>query len=781
MSAPPGGPVVSARTGTVPRANTVGRTDIAGRAASLVRPVSADTAPPNAAPLARVVRFGHVTLRVPAGWPVISLTAHPKTCPRLNRHAVYLGTPGPDPSCPAQLLAGKTESVQVLAINPASPDVRAASRRTVVGGLAALTNPDSSVTHTIIDILPAAGVEISLSYGSDAALVRAIQASVKIAAGARAREDMTTVIPAPIPAAAQQSLYQGAGFDTCAAPSAGTMRQWLASPYRAVGIYIGGVNSACAQANLTAGWINTIQQEGWHYFPFYVGLQASCVEAYGDATIVTGKAGSEGAAAASNAVQQARDLGIPAGTPLIYDMEAYGTGCSSQVITFLSAWDAGVNAAGYQAGVYESFSNIGDLIGAQGKMVEPDVIHYADWDGQATTKSSYMPSTMWTNHQRLHQYTGPSNLTWGGATLNVDLDELDVNLGGQSAPPPPAPPLPLFRLVIAMNSNGGAEWFARGANGTIRHAWQHPLGTTEWTPTVAVGESPSNLVSNPAVTADQDGRLTLFALNRGGQVIHAWQHEGAPNDWLWGGPTGSGDPGRLTGDPAATSGTGGIVAVFAETGSGTVLTTRQTAANDDTLWTGWTSIGGSCAGSPVAYTTDGTPQVFCVTKTDALAVTAQVAGDWQPWQTVPGLAGLTGVPAVTSSGGASEVFVSTSAGRVEAARQASPASGWTPIAGPPASQKVGASPAVTSWPGGGFAVFAELADGQAGYSVQPTAGAATWSSWLPLGTTVVGVPAAWVNSFGSPAAAVLDGSRQVAIANYTGGAWTAWLDMGAGF
>jgi hypothetical protein len=761
------------------RASTGARADIAGLATSISRAAPLT----GTGPLTRVVRFGQVTLRVPGAWPVISLAASPKTCPRLNRHAVYLGTPGPDPSCPAQVLTGKTESVQVLTINPASPDVRAASKRTVIDGSAALTNPDSPVTHTIIDILPAAGVEISLNYGRDPALVHAIQASVRIAARSRARQDMATVVPAPIPAAAQQSLYQGAGFDACAAPSAGTMRQWLASPYRAIGIYIGGVNSACAQANLTAGWIDAIQNEGWHYFPFYVGLQASCVEAYGDATIVTGKAGAEGTAAASDAVQQARDLGIPAGTPLIYDMEAYGTGCSSQVITFLSAWDARVDAEGYQAGVYESFSNIGDLISAQGKMVEPEVIHYADWDGQATTSSSYMPSTMWTDHQRLHQYAGPNNVTWGGVTMNVDLDELNVDLGGQSAPSPPspAPPPPLFRLVIAMNSNGGAEWFARGSNGTIRHAWQHPLGTTDWVPTTAVGESPSDLASNPAVTNDQDGRLTLFALNRSGQVIHAWQHQGAPNDWLWGGPTGSGNPGNLAGDPAATSGPGGIVAVFADTPSGTVMTTQQAAPNDDTGWTGWTSIGGSCASSPVAYTTGGTAQVFCITKTHALAVTAQAAGGWQPWQTVPGLAGLTGVPAVTSSGGTSELFATTSAGRIEAARQASPASAWAAIAGPPAGQQVSASPAATTWPGGGFAVFAKLAGGQAGYSVQPSGGAATWSRWIPLGTTVVGVPAAWVNSFGSPAAVVLDGSREVAIANYTDDAWTTWLEVGAGF
>lgn len=240
-------------------------------------------------------------------------------------------------------------------------------------------------------------------------------------------------------------------------------------------------------------------------------------------------------------------------------------------------------------------------------------------------------------------------------------------------------------------------------------------------------------------------------------------------DWLWGGVTGSGNPGKLTGDPAATTAPCGIVAVFTDTTRGALMTTTQLAPNDNTGWTQWSSIGGSCASSPVAFTSGGTVQVVCITKTHALAATAQTAaGGWQPWQTVPGLAGLTGVPAVTSSGGTSEVVASTGSGLIEAARQTSPASDCSAIAGP-AGQKVSGSPTVTTWPGGGFAVFAKLASGLVGYAVQPGGGAPGWSSWMPLGTAVIGVPAAWVNSFGSPAAAVLDGSRKVAIANYANG------------
>src|SRR5690349_21727117 len=67
------------------------------------------------------VTFNGVTFRVPAAWPVIRFARHPRACPRLDVHAVYVGTPGPDPACPAGLV-GKTDAVMVgpMAARPAA-------------------------------------------------------------------------------------------------------------------------------------------------------------------------------------------------------------------------------------------------------------------------------------------------------------------------------------------------------------------------------------------------------------------------------------------------------------------------------------------------------------------------------------------------------------------------------------------------------------------------------------------------------------------------------------
>jgi hypothetical protein len=377
----------------------------------------------------RTVTFGGVSLRVPPSWPVRNLTQHPGICPRLDQHAVYLGRPGPDPACPPSA-QGKTEAVQIQSVSQPSPDVIQATVPAVIGGKTARTNGDAAVTHTIVDVLPGAGAEVSLSYGQDPALARRIQATIKISTASRAATTpQAPVTPQATPRAApRQRLYQGGGFDACTAPSTATMTSWLASPYRAVGVYIGGVNRACAQANLTAAWIATIQAMGWHYFPMYPGLQASCAKQPGVAKISPTQAAAQGRASGQDAAAQARALGIPTGTPLIFDMEAYRN-CGPEVITFLNGWDRALHNHGYRAGVYESFSNVGDLIAAAGTMTEPDVINYARWDARATTLSAYMPVTMWPGHHRVHQYRGGHHETWGGATINVDNDQLDVNLG----------------------------------------------------------------------------------------------------------------------------------------------------------------------------------------------------------------------------------------------------------------------------------------------------------------------------------------------------------------
>lgn len=247
---------------------------------------------------------------------------------------------------------------------------------------------------------------------------------------------------------AQAVVYEGYGFDTCKAPSTSALAAWLASPYRALGIYVGGVNRACGDGNLSASWVASAVGGGWNLLPLYVGLQAPCVGQGGLQKIEPALAVVQGAAAADDAVARAGAFGLLAGTPIYFDMEAYKTNdvlCSLAVQDFVSAWVAEVHALGYVAGVYGSAaSTIRDLV-ALSSGAAPDAVWIANWNGkQSVFGDPYVPDALWSSHQRLHQYRGGHAESYGGVTLTIDNNVVDAPVAGPGGvgPIPPTPPQP---------------------------------------------------------------------------------------------------------------------------------------------------------------------------------------------------------------------------------------------------------------------------------------------------------------------------------------------------
>jgi uncharacterized protein with LGFP repeats len=231
------------------------------------------------------------------------------------------------------------------------------------------------------------------------------------------------------PPARAAAVYTGQAFDTCSAPSTSTMQGWLSSPYRGIGIYIGGANRACGDGNLSAGWASVVQGQGWKLAPLYVGLQAPCVNQGGLATINPGSASAQGAAAADDAAQRAANFGMGAGTPIYFDMEAYGSGCSDTVRAFEYAWTAELHRLGLVSGVYGSQSSaINDLAGPNPN--NPDDIWYAAWNGNASVETGSVLPGAYQNHQRIHQYHGDTQQSFGGVALDIDLDFADGALTG---------------------------------------------------------------------------------------------------------------------------------------------------------------------------------------------------------------------------------------------------------------------------------------------------------------------------------------------------------------
>jgi hypothetical protein len=262
---------------------------------------------------------------------------------------------------------------------------------------------------------------------------------------------------------ASAGVYTGYGFEACTAPSTAALNAWSVSPYRAVGIYLGGVNRACADGNLSASWVSTARSLGWSLIPLYVGLQAPCV---GQARLQklssnTTTAASQGSAAADDAVSQAGRFGLGPGTPIYYDMEGYKSNdpaCTKAVQSFVVSWHDELHALGFVSGVYGSAASTMRDVAALGTS-RPDNAWIANWNGvEGVFGDPYVSDAIWTSHQRIHQYKGGHRETYAGVSINIDSDFVDGAVVGGGAPAPPPPPLPPAGSVGSGDGKATASW-----------------------------------------------------------------------------------------------------------------------------------------------------------------------------------------------------------------------------------------------------------------------------------------------------------------------------------
>jgi len=323
---------------------------------------------------ARVLHFAGQRVEAPRSWPVYRLRERPRTCVRLDRRAVYLGTPSAEQRCPADAALGRRRAILVE-----PPGAAAAAR----------SNPS-----------PAARRVATASAGGN--------------------------------------VFTGLGFDACTAPSSRSMAAWADSPYRAIGVYIGGLNRGCSQPNLTPSWVSAQTAAGWHLIPTYVGLQAPTSSCSSCGKLSSSRAIAQGEEAAVDAVAQAAAIAIGPGSPIYFDMESYARTASATAATlaFLQAWTEKLHSLGYQSGVYSSSaSGIADLATqVGGEYEQPDNLWFANWNGQASGADSYVPASAWASHQRIHQYRGGHDESYGGVTINIDNNYVDAATVGTAAP-----------------------------------------------------------------------------------------------------------------------------------------------------------------------------------------------------------------------------------------------------------------------------------------------------------------------------------------------------------
>ncbi len=400
----------------------------------------------------KTVSYAGVEVRVPPGWPVVDLGADPAACARFDVSVVYLGRQSDDAVCPS-VLVGAAEAVQLERWGAAT-DMSHARRREIAGE-PALVDETGRASGRIVVAMERPRAIVRVTFGADEALANEIVEGIRVR-GSPASGPAPAVEPPPPPCPAfpgftaagtnpaplQPGIFAGDAFDTCANPALEKMEAWLSSPYRAIGLYVGGINHGCKAQTLDAGWVADAARLGWSFFPLYVGRQAPCYA--GSAVLIdAAQAGVQGTAAADNAIAQSDKYGLPTGSPLYFDMEAYSgnSGCTAAVHTFLQAWTKRLHERGYKSGVYSSeASGVANLAAASDDpgFISPDVIWTAHWGESKRIfghNQTWLPDTLWTNHQRIHQYRGGHIETWGGQSINIDNDFADAPAVRFSAAP----------------------------------------------------------------------------------------------------------------------------------------------------------------------------------------------------------------------------------------------------------------------------------------------------------------------------------------------------------
>ncbi|MEU0251953.1 glycoside hydrolase domain-containing protein [Streptomyces sp. NPDC006184] len=228
-----------------------------------------------------------------------------------------------------------------------------------------------------------------------------------------------------------QKTFTGRAFDTCTAPSLSAMKAWHTGFYGAAAVYVGGKNRGCAQPNLTASWVKSVNSLGWKLIPLYVGAQPPCQSGANPEKMTATTAASLGAKDAADAVAKASALGMKAGSAVYLDMEAYditNKSCNDAVLTYVRAFDKGLHAKTYRAGYYGFSSSSAKATATAADRTDlPGNLWYALWDKQNTTTADWpWDSTRYTQHSRAHQYLVNSKESHGGVTLTVDRDAWDA-------------------------------------------------------------------------------------------------------------------------------------------------------------------------------------------------------------------------------------------------------------------------------------------------------------------------------------------------------------------
>ncbi|MDD5035846.1 MAG: hypothetical protein PHE55_13930 [Methylococcaceae bacterium] len=270
--------------------------------------------------------------------------------------------------------------------------------------------------------------------------------------------------------------------------------------------------------------------------------------------------------------------------------------------------------------------------------------------------------------------------------------------------------------VVASNTDGRLEVFARDNDGSLWHKWQMvPSG--DWSAWASLGGQ----VSEFAVAQNDDGRLEVFAIGYRRAVYHIWQTApgGAWSTW----ENQGGNALKL----AAAKNHDGRLEVFAIFADKSLQHNWQVGPGGS--FSGWATLGGSFTDLSVAENQDGRLEVFVITARNVPLHISQSApgGSWNAWDSLGGQ--VLKLAVARNQDGRLEVFGVGTDHQLYHDWQTSPGgsySGWYSL-GDWIDQL-----AVARAPSGSLVVFGRGSD-RTMRSIWQTSPDAGWSHWVSLG------------------------------------------------
>jgi len=197
------------------------------------------------------------------------------------------------------------------------------------------------------------------------------------------------------------------GMDLATYPGDDVMQTWWNdSPFYYAGFYLGP-----APDHPDASYMDKRQvlvDQGWGLLPVYVGRQAA--NRY--------LSPQSGAGDADDAAGLLASAGFPRNTAVFLDVET-SRQLTAEYLSYVSAWVNEIQNQGYTAGIYCNTCNASQLNNALSGNVQFWVAHYTCSDLPASSTS---PADSGVSFANAWQFTGDSYLTYGGVSLDIDLD-----------------------------------------------------------------------------------------------------------------------------------------------------------------------------------------------------------------------------------------------------------------------------------------------------------------------------------------------------------------------